>query len=287
MTIIADPNRWLVVHNCVNIGLANCLKMQAPGIEIESTDIGRYRRESDAWESRLPAFGRIFTTPELASERFAEFASNGRVGCFPIIHFDAYHPDQCYLTNANGFIKGPLGDYHSQIIVAAHAKGIGRAKVRGLFAPERLAAFGYFDRWDAARCRLLDGFRLAGVPVDDQYPSWSSRGAFMHTINHPAIHVLHDIAGALLRSVGIEPRQVPALPHDNLLNGPQFPIYPGIADHLGVRGCYRFKLPAQYRCLELDEFIADSYDFLDSLPRGEAAVYVDQKASYHKVLAEI
>lgn len=287
MKVVADDRSWLVIHNCVNIGLANCLRMRAPGLEIDSVDFGRFRRESAEWLPKLRRFGKIVTTREFAEECLASEVEAERIRHLPIIRFDAYHPDQCYLTHGPGYLKGPAGDYHSLIVTAAHARGMQVARVRSLFTPECFSAFGYFDRWEAARRRLLGDFASAGLAVDERFPAWGARSPFMHTINHPAIHVLHDVASALLEAEGIEQSRAEWIPHDNLLNGAAFPVYPPIAERLSVRGSYLFKKPAQYRCIDLDEFIAGSFATLDALRGDEFAIYSEQRSAYERVLANL
>ena len=49
-------------------------------------------------------------------------------------------------------------------------------------------------------------------------------------------------------------------PHDNLLNGPIFPIYPEIAESLSVPGSYAFKVPGDYRLIDLKQFIIGSFE---------------------------
>lgn len=41
--MVGRPN-WLIVFNCTNIGLANSLKLQAPDLDVEAVDFGRFRR---------------------------------------------------------------------------------------------------------------------------------------------------------------------------------------------------------------------------------------------------
>jgi hypothetical protein len=278
--------RWLVVSNCVNIGLAHCLKLQAPRLEVECIDFGRFRKDAQAWSARLGEYDRIVTTSQFARSDLAQVGGEEGVRVLPLIQFDAYHPDLCWLTDDAGFVKGPLGDYHSQIVTAAYFRGLSVGDARARFTHSRFEQFGFLDRWVAARDRLLGEFRAAGLPLDRYYPAWSARGPFMHSVNHPAIHVIYDVASALLEAEGRIPVRAAPMPHDNLLNGSIFPIYPEIADRLSVRGSYLFKLPAQYRCIDLDEFISGSYAALDALG-GKVEVHQVQRTSYERVMAAL
>lgn len=282
----AAGRRWLLVFNCASIGLGNCIKLQAPGIDIESVDFGRFKADPDAWRERLDAYELIITAPHFLRNDLVDFTEHARTRVLPIVQFDAYHPDLCYISTNGKAAKGPMGDYHSQIVVAAHAKRIPASHARELFTRAQFQAFGFLDRWEAARERLLAGFRGAGIPMDAHFPRWSARSPFMYSINHPAIHVLRDVASALLEAEGVEPVPNVPLPHDNLLNGPVYPVYPDIAEALSVRGSYAFKLATQYRCIGLDEYIARSYALLDALG-DHMEVHRAQRASYDRVLANI
>src|SRR4249919_522636 len=149
---------WLIVFNCTNIGLANSLKLQAPDLEVESIDFGRFRKDFAAYSRRLATFDLIVTAPHFVRNDCVDFSEVAPVRTMPVPYFDAYHPDLCYVTLDKHILKGPLGDYHSKIITAAFKKRLSRASVRALFAARHYEAFGYFERWAPARQSLLAGF---------------------------------------------------------------------------------------------------------------------------------
>lgn len=63
-----------------------------------------------------------------------------------------------------------------------------------------------------------------------------------------------------MQMYGVSTHETHLRPHDNLLQGPCYPVYPEIADALGVKGSYLFKTGGSYRYLSLNEFINFSYD---------------------------
>lgn len=280
-------HKWLLVFNCTNIGLANCLRLLAADLEVEATDYGSFRRESADYRKRLGDFELVITAPHFVSNEHIDFRSARALQTLPTIYFDAYHPDLCYLSTEAGILKGPLGDYHSKIITAAYQHGVAERDVRGLFSRQHYRAFGYLDRWARGKQRLLDGFTDAGCPVDHCFSRWSARGTFMHSVNHPSIHVLYDVACVLLDKHGIGYQRSGLLPHDNLLNGPVWPVFDEIAESLSVPGSYQFKLPKQYRCIGLDEFIARSYAMLAQLEPGQVECHQAQRASFDQVRAAL
>lgn len=277
--------KWLLVFNCTSIGLANCLKLLTPDVEVEATDFGTFQRRFDEYRPRLAEFDLVVTAPHLISNESIDFSEAGAVQGVPPIYFDAYHPDLCYLRTQAGILKGPLGDYHSKIVTVAWLKGIPEEEVRALFSPERYQSFDYLDRWQSCKRELLRRFAKAGCPVDRYFSRWGARAPFMHSVNHPAIHALHDVACALLDTQGIGYQRTDLLPHDNLLNGPVWPVFDEIAEPLSVRGSYLFKLSAQYRCIGLEEFIAASYALLAPLDAAEVRCHRAQLESFEHVRA--
>jgi hypothetical protein len=256
----AGRRPWLLLYNCQGIGLANCLNLLCDGIDVEFHDPAGFTRNRAAIIARLPEFERILVAPQLEKSYGIDFTGLDTVWRIPTITFDAYHPDICYLVNDGKSLKGALGDYHSLIAYAAFRKGLDEAQALSLYNERVYAALGYFDRWDAARARLLDLFRHHGFEIAAQYVNWSRDGAFMYSFNHVRIHCLRDVALQILKRAGLQVQDSGLLPHDNLANGPIYPIYPEIGSRLGAPGSYRFKLGGKYQCIGLEDFVAASFD---------------------------
>ena len=89
----------------------------------------------------------------------------------------------------------------------------------------------------------------------------------MHSINHPRIHVLYDIASNLLAAQGKKPIEG-VIPHDNLMLGAVFAVYPEIGEALGVHGSYLFKNVGNYTPIELADFVAGCFGNYEKFPRG-------------------
>lgn len=283
---MAGSRKWLIVFNCTNIGLANSLKLMAPDLEVESIDFGRFKKEYGSYRRRLDAFDLILTAPHFVKNECVDFSTVATVRTLPIPYFDAYHPDLCYLMRDKDVLKGPLGDYHSKIVVAAYKTGVPRTRVQSLFRASRYDAFGYFDRWMPAREALLTGYSALGLDLAQHFRHWSLHKQFMHSVNHPAIEVVYDIAACLLAREGVD-RRAGVVPHDNLMNGPIYPVFDEIAEHLSITGSYLFKLPAQYRCIDLPTFIDQSYDFLEQYRPSDIDVHSAQQASFQRVMAAL
>src|SRR5690606_18717983 len=138
--------------------------------------------------------------------------------------FNAYHPDLCYVQDGSGgIIRGPLGDYHSVLALCSFNLGLSVGEARGLFNRRTYEELGWLDLWAPAKERLLKTFGDEGIHLEKHFPKWGRIRAFMHSINHPSIECLYDVAASLLAKFGVAVNDAGLLPHDNLLNGPVFP----------------------------------------------------------------
>lgn len=246
------------------MGLANCLNLICPSIDVEFHDPSGFIREREKIMARLPSFERILVAPQLEKTLELDLSGHDTAWRVPTINFDGYHPDICYLLQAGKSLKGPLGDYHSLIAYAAFRSGFDEAGTIQLFNERMYASLGYFDRWDQARTRMLEVFRSHGLDIANRYVHWSRNGPFMYSFNHVRIHCLRDIALTILERAGIDAQLVDFLPHDNLANGPVYPIYPEIAERVGAQGNYLFKPGGRYQCIGLQEFITASFELYRS-----------------------
>jgi hypothetical protein len=95
---------------------------------------------------------------------------------------------------------------------------------------------------------------------------WERSGVFMHSINHPKVVVLADIAKALLKNANLP--FDPDLPladivPDVLANGGIWPVYPDLARTIGVAGSLTFTPPLRgcydCECLSLEGFIEKTF----------------------------
>jgi len=256
--------RWLMVYNCVHVGLQNCLGLLRPDLQVDALDFGAFEQRFREFAPTLRSYDRIITAPHFVANPCVDFATVAPVTRIPLTAFEAYQPDLCYLTVDGQVLRGPMFDYHSKIVTAAWRKGLSQAAALALFNAAHYERFGYFGIWESCKAQYLGSYADGGLDLARAFPTWSRQGAFMHSVNHPAIRVVADIARALLAVDGLAARETDFLPHDNLKNAPVWPVYPEIAEALGVRGSLLFKVHNAYRFLELEQFIAASYDVLSA-----------------------
>jgi hypothetical protein len=175
-------------------------------------------------------------------EHHAEHAHKLRL--FPPLNYSAFHPDCVYVHRRDGtHLRGPMGDYHSSLVFWAWSRGWTEAQALTLFRGEIFEALRFDDHVQSSRTVLLENANAAGIDLQPLLDSWMRAGPWMHTINHPHLEPLADLTAELLRREGIDPiRQMGSFVADSLCYFPVWPVYPEIAQRLGGKGSYCFKL---------------------------------------------
>jgi hypothetical protein len=188
---------------------------------------------------------------------------------FMPINYTAFHPDCVYVKTRDGrHLQGPMGDYHSSIAFWAWREGWSESEALALFRPEVYELLGFDGYDESSRKVLLEYGGLAGLPMAPLLDRWLRVGVFMHTINHPKVGALADLAAELLRREGIAPMEdLGALVEDSLAQFPVWPVYPPVAVRYGVPGSYLFKVdrgscpPSQPQiALSLEQFVRGSFE---------------------------
>jgi hypothetical protein len=256
--------KWLLLYNCQGIGLANCLNLLNDEIHVEFYEPTAFRKHASDLRARMDAFSRILVAPQCEHLLPAGILNRETTWRIPTIFFNAYHPDICYLRSRGKSLKGPLGDYHSAIAFGAYRKGMDAKRIRELYTEDSFSKLGYFNYWDHSKNLLLGSFSEAGFDLSAKFVDWTRQGAFMYSNNHVRIHCLLDVARAILHRAGEAADYAETAPHDNLANGPVYPIYPEIGRRLGVDGSYLFKVGGEYRYIRMEEFLSLSIDLYAS-----------------------
>lgn len=193
----------------------------------------------------------------------------------PAFSFFGYHPDTMLVIG----LPSPLeqGNTHSRIAAAAYLAGRARSEVRGLFSGTRFEALDYFDRFALEKERAEARYRdEAGVALGPMLAEWAAEGVFMYCPPHARAKVFMDVAHAVMLARGLSP----AVPdterialradfQDYMATGILWPVYPEVAEALGVSPEYRdFRLASRKNdgaWLDLDAFIDRSYAVYDTL----------------------
>lgn len=264
--------RWLLMSNCQTFGLVNAMRMMCPAIEVIGIDTGEYRSRTAEIDASLGEYDRVVVNHEVVTTANADHSRARKISDLPALSFAAYHPDLTYIFHGGTPVSGPNNHYHSMLGFAAYMKGLSVNDAERAFNGAMYERCGYFERWAPERDALLETFAGAGMDLSAYFLGWGREAAFMYSTNHPAIRVVYDLARAFLEKEGYATRHSGILPHDNLVQGPCFPVYPEIAENLGASGSYLFKRISDYRQLDLKEFLEGSFATFDGYDWGTLEV---------------
>lgn len=252
--------RWLVMSNCQVAGMTHSLSLICPHAKVESCDYWGFQHSADFWRQHIRVYDHIIAIPEFQRLGIVDLEAMPNVLMMPAVYFRAYHPDLQYVFHAGKPVKSPLDDYHSTIVFAAYQHGCSVARTKALFNEKTYDALCYFSQWEREKKDFLDRYAEYDLDFSPELSRWTRAGAFMHSVNHPKAHALHDVALKVAKKVaGDAVVESGIVPHDTLVRLPVFPIFPELAERFGVEhGSYLFK-GADYDLLTLDEFIEASF----------------------------
>jgi hypothetical protein len=259
----STAKKILVVSNCQTLGLANCLSLHCANVRVEACDMWTFQKQSTYWLGRLKEFDQIFGSqgPELNS--VIDFTKQPKTLLIPGFHMECYHKDltYCWLGDGEKRVKTPLDDYHSRICLTAYRLGASVERTVAMYHAKTYRTLGYLSDWERDRESFIAMYGMYGLEVRDLFLDWARRGLIPHSVNHPTIAMLSDLARVMARKAGLPLVEHTSLPHDNLANGPIFPVYPEIATEFGVGcGSYRFKVVNRYETIDLNEFVRRCFD---------------------------
>lgn len=252
--------KWIVLSHCQTLGLANCLAQQNPGVDVSACDIWTFRRDPEAWKARIGACDHLFVNADLLARKECDFSTIDHVTPVPALWFGGYHPDSCYVNHKGVQVQTYMEVLNSVIAFAAFKKGLSVAEAVKRFNGRTYEAGRYYELWGAERDIVLSRWSGIGYDLRSAFRRWALRGAFMHTFEHPHIACLYDVARIATEKAGFEPVVGDAQmhPHDNLKQGPVYPVYPEVGAAHGSSGSYWFKAGG-YGVISLEDFVANSY----------------------------
>ena len=220
----------------------------------------------------------VIVSPEIKTIQNNNLDYAKRIETVPCVLFHAYHPDLCYANAEQGqeLVKTPLDAYNSIIAIAAYNNGLDAKQALKFYNRHIYQKAGYLDMWGPSVQALSNEFRNFGLNIDQHIINWSRTSSFMHSVNHPRINCLFDIARAFLHKHGIRSYADSSfLPHDNLTTGASFPVYTEVAENYGIRGDYRFKIFGEYKLLNLEDYVLSSYQYYNDYTKDGRTIQVD------------
>jgi hypothetical protein len=184
----------------------------------------------------------------------------------PRLKFSGFHPDLT-MGAAGKFPWLPMGTAHSAILLAAWRDGLEPEDALTLFRDEVYEELGYYQAYASSRKALLKECAACGLDANRLLESWEHSGAFFYVPLHPKMNVLWDIGFELLRSAGLYDGKKPDLrEEDPFSTNLIWPIYPEIAEKLGLSGDYVFwpnrgaGATGEQAPMSLEQFIARTFD---------------------------
>lgn len=254
----------VVTGSCQVRTIAECLRVLMPHDEIDdvwvqSNNSARQEAVRDSIEDFDVVISHDLKSGPLESSLIKKRAK--KFIYIPPFAFNGAQPDNIVI----GSLVGAFGLNHSAIVITCFLLGLSERRCEKLFNAFVYASFGYFERFELDKRRLLDWARNWKVPLDDHFDKWPV--PFMFDIFHPHLDPLASIAEVLLRQLteqrppaGWTSKVTPKFDEKSFLI---WPVYPEIALRLGVEPkpiAFSQRHP-KGRPLELSEFIKRSYSY--------------------------
>ncbi|MHA7066686.1 WcbI family polysaccharide biosynthesis putative acetyltransferase [Azospirillum argentinense] len=268
-----------VLGNCQVTGLKKSLSALLPDAEVSGCfPFGR--GDLDQVAEKIRGMDYIFTQklPDniITALGISSDSVRSRVYTIPNIAFPGYHPDCVYLPGINAANSSLPTDYNSAIAVAGFLRGRTPEETLTLYNTYIYAISGYFNSFSMA-CRNLEAhFKACEFDLSEHLKRWVAKGPFMHTINHPRINVLLDIANMAVKRAGLSPVDVPdGAVKDDLAHFTRWPIYPELARRLGLEGSTMLYLnpdPSRPAVMTLLEYVQNCFKIFPTLDREKMLI---------------
>ena len=258
-----------VLFNCQNVGLAASLRQLLPDHEVVNyrfVDVRDTEQAAEAAAAELRRCTAVITTATGGGLRGAEpaaLAAEGvRIVRIPHLVFGGYHPDSCYSPDPAYGILGPTERFHSRIAACAFLAGLDIEDTQALYSKLPFARLGYYDYFAEQRALMIEQWATHGIDLTDHFDRWAAKGCFMHSMNHPKIGALFDIARIMCGELGLTPCPTATAPADNMLTYASHPVYADLAAVLGVAGEAEFRprnVGGSVELMDLPTFLRHSF----------------------------
>jgi hypothetical protein len=266
-----------VVGNCQAPPIADVLTRIVSGASVttfplsEIHDDAARERAAESLQHFDFVFMQPLSQPKHGPLRAAEIqAGNSNVVLYPEIIFKGFHPDFIG-TSGGGKVHSAAMEYHSCLVAAAFVRGIPVEQVGSLFNAFNFAKLGYFQEYDAGKEFLLSRAAVVGYDLAPALREWEKEEIFMHTPNHPKLHVLISVAAKAAEKASLRPdiHAADGMP-DRLSRKVCLPVYPAIAKRLRLSGTLEFGVGEQKarRTFALEKYVTETYELYASAPKS-------------------
>jgi hypothetical protein len=264
-----------ILSNCQNEALAIALRALLPAADVIHFDVNRFTGDAPgcvATAGHLRSCDHVISADvapgygPLGSRALA--AAVPRFHLLPTFYFGGFHPDTVAIRLDHVPAEGPTGGLQSRIVTAAFLAGLAADETVPLFNSLVFARLGYFGAIAEHGALLLEKYAAYGIDLSAPLARWLADGCFMHSVNHPKMRVMLDLARVACAIMGLPPEAEPdaASLHDPMRPFSTHPFLPDIAARAGMapEGVFRDTLPAA--AMPLDTFVARSFQALRRVP---------------------
>ncbi len=269
-----------VLFNCQAEGVATGLRALLPDDDIIHYAVAGMPRTDEARQAAADALHACdYVVSSRFSDEYGPLATSvmrraAKKFCrMPALRFRGFHPDMIYVQRNGKFVTGPTGDYHSRIGVLGFLAGMSAGETAALYNRMVFRRLGYLDGFAVERALLEEQLREHGFDAQALLAEWLAQGCFMHSLNHPKIHVLLSVARAACAAMGLAPAR-PDVTADGLFDRLSFmtihPVFPDIAAVAGVKpeGVFRRGMArdGSFEALSTEEFVAGCFEAYENVP---------------------
>jgi hypothetical protein len=282
---MSDQKTISIIGNCQAEIVTKFIRVLCPDLKVHRFGHSEIlnQQERAANEKILEASDYVFTNPlrhdQYGKFSFANLKDQARTHFFNPVSFAGFQPDCVYLGLAKAIPRSsPVGDYNSSIAVFAYLQGASVAETVDLYNDTVYRELGFYDVWKLNRDALIRNYKNFDIDLSDDFEVWKRHGLFMYTINHPYAFVMRDITKHLLTRAGIPMRDVDPVKFvsDRGADDIVWPVYPEIAEHLGVQGEMTFKASDRWvprdeqpRVFGLEDFVRGSFASYEKMRRED------------------
>ena len=261
--------RILFVGNCMTGSFCEALQLLLPSSEVVGIHVSD-ASDASMWTQVREAIAagpaELLCVDSHLNRFRQEVPEHGTVQLVPALSFSGLHPDAIYVSQSSSWVRSGIdSEWNSALVLGAYLGARTPRECRDLFSIRNFETLGYLDEFDRSTRALLHRFGSAGLDGRWWLDSVGSIGTFMYGPTHPVAAGIGVLAFQTARQLGA-PVDVQ---HDfhradfwqtylyDYLRVTVWPVYPELADRLGLTGSYVFKHDKTH--VSLDQFIERCY----------------------------
>lgn len=280
--------RVLVIGNCQSHTFARCADILVRDVQFQSYEI---RDANEDLAPHLARYDRAYAQLPAYQQMPEDLRQKHDVKLFPRISFQGLHPDNIYLKYADQRAYTATGAYHSAVVFAGWYHGLSKEQTAALFTPATARRLGWERYFRDAKRALISEGQNTGIELAPILDKWlQAKEPFMLTMNHPALEPVFDVAKAVLERDGFAATDHGIRPEHNLLKYPIMPVYPAVAEPLGMTGNHLFKKDERLRggagVFDLEEFIDKTFAIYEQWDRTQIGPCVATEEPYVSLCAD-